>query len=112
VHDDPTGAGPRKGGTTTDWPPALHPGRGTHHAVIVVLRALSALEEPCGPPPPVTARLAINARPVARNIGLQPGVARDDSGRPNRQLAASASQKNGNAKHPRPAARNDTLPLW
>jgi hypothetical protein len=63
-------------------------------------------------PPPVAARLAINARPVARNIGLQPGVARDDSGRPNRQLAASASQKNGKAKHPRPAARNDTLPLW
>jgi len=55
---------------------------------------------------------AINATPVARNIGLHPASRRDDSRRPNRQLAASASQKNGKAKHPRPAARNDTLPLW
>jgi hypothetical protein len=44
--------------------------------------------------------------------GSSPASRRDDSGRPNRQLAASASQKNGKAKHPRPAARNDTLPLW
>jgi hypothetical protein len=66
-----------------------------------------------GRPPPAAGRLATNA--IAG--GLQPlGRAepsqRDDAARPNRQLAASASQKKGKAKHPRPAARNDTLPLW
>ena len=64
------------------------------------------------PSPPVAARLAINARPVAGTSGSSQASRRDDSGGPNRQLAASASQKNGKAKHPRPAARNDTLPLW
>jgi uncharacterized protein YjbJ (UPF0337 family) len=43
-------------------------------------------------------------------MGLRSGAT--IPGGPNRQLAASASQKNGKAKHPRPAARNDTLPLW
>jgi NADP oxidoreductase coenzyme F420-dependent len=73
--------------------------------------ALSALEEPCRPRPWPPDWGSTRGRWPGTS-GSSPASRRDDSDRPNRQLAASASQKNGKAKHPRPAARNDTLPLW
>jgi hypothetical protein len=57
------------------------------------------------------ARLGINARQWPETP-RRTASRHDDSAGSSRQLAASASQKNGKAKHPRPAATNDTLPLW